>query len=81
MVAPSRRTTSPVTVTTLSTRNRSAAVKASVPAANTHCVRPAWSRRSTNSSPPWSRLLWTQPDSRAVPPASEARSAPQVWVR
>ena len=34
----------------------------------THCVTPKWSRRSMNSSWPWSRLRCTQPDSRAVRP-------------
>src|SRR3954471_18334364 len=30
---------------------------------------------------PWSRRRWTQPERRAVEPASLSRSAPQVWVR
>ena len=32
-------------------------------------------------SGPWSRRRWTQPASRAVVPASDARSWPAVWVR
>jgi len=80
-VAPSRPTTWPVTVITLSGRAASATANGALPAGKTSWVMPKWSRKSMNSSPPWSRLLCTQPDSRTWVPASVARSAPQVWVR
>src|SRR5687768_6861207 len=34
-----------------------------------------------NSTPPWSRIRWHQPDRRTLPSTSSSRSAPQVWVR
>src|ERR1700693_3898365 len=34
-----------------------------------------------NNRPPWSRMRWHQPESRASLPMSLARSAPQVSVR
>src|SRR5690349_21948937 len=42
---------------------------------------PCRSRRSRKISWPWSRRRWTHPARRAFAPASDARKAPQVWVR
>ena len=66
---------------TYSERSRSAAANSSAPFSGwkTSCTMPERSRRSTKISPPWSRRLCTQPETRAGEPArSAARSPAQV---
>ena len=81
MVTSERLTTRPVTVSTLSTRTASMVGNSALETSMTHWVRPNASRRSTNIRLPWSRLEWTQPDSRTSLPSSPRHNSPQLWVR
>ena len=79
-VRAAARATSPEALTTNSERIREATAWASGEsvASTTTWVIPCRSRRSRKMSWPWSRRRWTQPDRRALMPASAARSWPQV---
>ena len=77
---PSGRTrTSPSTRTTYSLRRPCACGRSAGSA--TTCTTPLASRRSTNTTPPWSRREATQPPSATRSPACEGRSVPAPCVR
>src|SRR6267143_5071581 len=78
-----RETTFPRTPTQYSRRSSWARSCSSLPASSskTTWVRPARSRRSMTTAPPWSRRLCTQPKRITSLPTSLAVSSPQVWVR
>src|SRR5690606_32555924 len=74
----SRRRTSPRTpMTDSGRRGRSPRVSPW----NTSCTMPVRSRRSTNSTPPWSRTRATHPVKTTGLPACSRRSVPHSWVR
>ncbi len=77
-----RRRTTPVTFTTYSALKSRAAVcaLAELSGSKTTWVMPHRSRRSMNTSPPWSRRRCTQPANVTRWPASSDRSWPQVCV-
>ncbi len=78
-VSGERATTSPVARSTNSFRISfaSSAAAGERSGFTTSCTRPVWSRRSTNTSPPWSRRRAAQPATVSVLPTSSARGSPQ----
>src|ERR671932_445089 len=82
-VSGARATISPVARRTNSFRTSCAARAASgaVSGLTTSWQIPVWSRRSTNTSPPWSRRRAAQPARVTRRPASAARGSPQPRSR
>src|SRR5205823_1264022 len=78
-----RATISPPARRTNSLRTSCAACAASgaVSGLTTSWQTPVWSRRSTNTSPPWSRRRAAQPARVTRRPASSARGSPQPRSR